>query len=506
MTPEPEPRRGEHTWWAAACAAAILGAWVGAAPRGLSYGLAGAACAAAALLAAAGGRARAAAGLAPALYLTWRLGSYLAEPSRWSPYAPPALLALTAGAWVAGLTPLLRARKTLTGIGILCGVSCAAFMAAEFVVNKFAPRDPYAIAPTARTSSADLFRDDPELIRIHTPGFSGTFQHPEYGGELFEVNADGFRDGPWPEGPSADERRILFLGDSTLVGLGVDAASTIPAIVQARLEAGAPQVKWRVLNSGVPSYGPPQARRVYDRFAARVKPVAAVVLFYDGNDLEDAWVYVHFEREQGKALGPLPSERLFAERRLDVPAPLKWKSIPPAWTRRFWVTSSAFYRAMDLRFGHTLVKLGLVSPLAVYNEGMLRAAAVKPDPRTEDSFVLAVRELAELHAACRRDGVRVLFARLPAKIQAEPARFNELLTHLGLDPGGYRRDLPGSRVLEELRVQGAETVDLLPLLETTGLRSNPNYFEEGHPNRTGIVKIAEALAAALSGPPAPSPK
>ena len=108
------------------------------------------------------------------------------------------------------------------------------------MANRFQPRDPYEVVAIEGSGAETLYQPDPSLVRVHRPGFRGRFTHPEYRGELLEINADGFRDEAWPAEAIAGETRILFLGDSTLVGLGVSGDETIPSRVSAALRAQEP--------------------------------------------------------------------------------------------------------------------------------------------------------------------------------------------------------------------------------------------------------------------------
>jgi hypothetical protein len=118
------------------------------------------------------------------------------------------------------------------------------------------------------------------------PGLEGTFW-----GVPVAINALGLRDekvGPRP----ADEARILFLGDSLVFGLGLEAEHTIPRQLedQLRQRADGP-LRYRVVNMGTLSYNSEQELIQYQSLGAALDP-QLVLLFFTANDLEPKmWVF-----------------------------------------------------------------------------------------------------------------------------------------------------------------------------------------------------------------------
>ena len=94
-------------------------------------------------------------------------------------------------------------------------------------------RNVYDFAKEPGSRAESIYVPDPLLIRRHRAGYRGRFTHPEYGGELVEINDDGYRDGAWPASMPAGETRILILGDSNVFGHGLEANETISARLQA---------------------------------------------------------------------------------------------------------------------------------------------------------------------------------------------------------------------------------------------------------------------------------
>lgn len=118
------------------------------------------------------------------------------------------------------------------------------------------------------------------------PGLEGTFW-----GVPVAINALGLRDeeiGPRP----ADEARILFLGDSLVFGLGLEAEDTIPRQLEDQLQHRADgALRYRIVNMGTISYNSEQESIQYESLGAALDP-QLVLLFFTANDLEPKmWVF-----------------------------------------------------------------------------------------------------------------------------------------------------------------------------------------------------------------------
>jgi hypothetical protein len=96
-----------------------------------------------------------------------------------------------------------------------------------------------------------------------------------------EVNALGYRDREF----AADKkgrRRILFYGDSFVVGVGVPSGLALPKALERRL---GPEVE--VLNLGVYGYGPDQSYAAFTRDGPGLHPDVVLLGLFPGNDFED---------------------------------------------------------------------------------------------------------------------------------------------------------------------------------------------------------------------------
>lgn len=90
------------------------------------------------------------------------------------------------------------------------------------------------------------------------------------------INRDGFRGA---ELPPPGEGETIVLGDSQVFGLGVEEGETFSARLEGRLAGG------RVVNAGVPTYGPVEYQLLLEELAAKRRPKAVVLVINLANDL-----------------------------------------------------------------------------------------------------------------------------------------------------------------------------------------------------------------------------
>jgi len=143
------------------------------------------------------------------------------------------------------------------------------------------------------------------------PGHRRTFRD-ECGEYVFELGPEGFRGPPLPRAAKAgdgraagevgvagagraqaDPRRIVFLGDSFLVGLGLREEALLPARIAAALEAdgsraasGSPERRpAEVTNLSIIDTGTAQQWLAFRAYAERLDPDVVVLALYPANDL-----------------------------------------------------------------------------------------------------------------------------------------------------------------------------------------------------------------------------
>lgn len=104
----------------------------------------------------------------------------------------------------------------------------------------------------------------------------------------FETNRYGFRGEPdFPIQPEADEFRILFLGDSVGVGLGIPASDSYVKVAERTLSASAPDRRVRAINAAGQGYSPSSYLAYLKHEGLAFQPRAVVVQIELCNDVTD---------------------------------------------------------------------------------------------------------------------------------------------------------------------------------------------------------------------------
>jgi len=121
-----------------------------------------------------------------------------------------------------------------------------------------------------------FFVSDPVLGQRLAANYDGWFA-----GVPAHTNALGFRD---PRNYQLEKDRntvrILVLGDSVTFGHGALFETTYPYLLEQRLKAWRPDVKWEVWNLGVPGYNTAQELAYLHEVGPRYKPDVVIVGFF----------------------------------------------------------------------------------------------------------------------------------------------------------------------------------------------------------------------------------
>lgn len=142
----------------------------------------------------------------------------------------------------------------------------AALVAGELVCRIFFPDPQLRYLPDAGA----LFRLQPEQ-QGRLPLADGSLSPP------IRVDRHGFR---VPPSEPAASRRVLLLGDSFTLGVGVEAEETFAALLDRALGD-----EIAVINGGQPGYGIYQMRSVLSRVAPELRPEWVVVVIWEGDFL-----------------------------------------------------------------------------------------------------------------------------------------------------------------------------------------------------------------------------
>lgn len=392
-----------------------------------------------------------------------------------------------------------RAARVMSRGAALLAALAVSLGSAEQLSIWFLSRDLYVIEALPESATPSLYTQSDTLKWRYTPGFVGRFTHPEYAGERFVINPDGYRDEPWPPAEHDPSTvRLLFLGDSFGVGFGVEETESYPSVVARLLGAAGDAPKVESFNACVAGYGPAEQLLVLPELLDRVRPDYVIAAFYDGNDLDD----IRVQLDLARLPFALPTQ-LAARGGNAVSQELKLgASLSPfpsllAW--RYWKQHTTVGRLVNDRGRVALAKIGLGSPDAVFSTRQLRAARRNADDMQIDEEIEVARLCYRAIAtACNSHGVASMLVRIPGRTQSSPREWETLLGDLDLDSGDFNRVEPGARLLQETTTAGTIGVDLLSVLDPGDEPTTRYYYAEGHLNQSGHAAAAAAIAAAIS--------
>ncbi len=332
--------------------------------------------------------------------------------------------------------PSLKSQTSFGAALALVALGCGVALAAAEIGLRVFDVAPSPLAPLHVPSYRKL--DNPILRYGYRPNLPPDHAGYDVMHRGIGTNSRGFRDREWAVPKPPNVTRILALGDSTTVGLGIaELANTVPKLLEQALSRAAGR-RIEVLNLGVGGYDPEQAAEVLRLEGAALEP-DLVLLLVCQNDLARgvdggveaalARAHAHLEPEAGGFAGLRRRSRLvfFLRHRLRPPAP----TIAPAASRR------------------TPLEAGLVA----------------------------------LRAWTEAQGVPVLAFLLPG-LDGTFARY----AHHGV----HRRM---ARIAA--RVPEIPWIDLLPAFRARHENSRILSFDGLHPNRVGARALAEVLEEAL---------
>lgn len=136
--------------------------------------------------------------------------------------------------------------------------------------------------------------DDPVLVYELTPGAVS-----ERDGIPIRINADGFRDDPFPGPRRPGEFRVVVVGDSVTAGHSVEMADAFAQLLERRLAARPPAGASRatVLNLGVFGYATRQELRLLETRGLAYEPDLVILAYHlNDPDVADAGQGRYFRR------------------------------------------------------------------------------------------------------------------------------------------------------------------------------------------------------------------
>jgi lysophospholipase L1-like esterase len=352
------------------------------------------------------------------------------------------------------LPPLARMLARPAAPNLLLGLVAVLvpIFAAEVVLRPFAKLDPLTT----------LYRPDPELGWKQQPGTH------TWAGASITINDKGLRGRELPYARPAGTLRILWLGDSVLVGDKVPDDDRIFAeLVARRLATSLPEAVESV-NAGVSGYSPWQEAAYLEKEGLRYAPDLIAVVFVL-NDVTERLELTRFGGHwEGWQLGHTSSSRL---------AHLLRQSGIVYFVRKL---------ERRLRFGADTQKGARAKELLD-----VRSLVERPDdPRVQEAWRAALADLGRILEIGRARGIPVALVAAPFTFQLEePA----------LPPA------PQETLARWAREHGVPLLDLLPplraLVSHDGLAPSDLFIDHCHFTVAGHERVAQLVADWLASGP-----
>jgi hypothetical protein len=274
---------------------------------------------------------------------------------------------------------------------------------------------------------------------------------------------NGFRNGQ--DLTSAD---VVVLGDSFVEGTYVSDAEVLTSVIARRTDLV-------VANLGLSAYGPQQELAALRRYGLPLKPQAVILVFFEGNDLQDASAYALLRSGSWNVRHNFIA-RGFTKNALSALYRLAGEPRPSALPRSAWVTSEGETR-----------------------ERAYFLYAGKPLSAADEKALTLVRDnIKEIHDRCAAHGILFILAFAPTNFRV----YHDLAEiEPGSEPSTWvLNDLPARmRALARSVSKDIVFVDLGPaLIESARRRQLPFFADDSHWSAIGHQVVGVTLSEFLT--------
>jgi lysophospholipase L1-like esterase len=375
---------------------------------------------------------------------------------------------------------------------------------------------------------------DPETGWSLQPGATGRWFNPYHEYDVaVTINGLGLRDveRDAPQKPTG-VFRILLLGDSYVEGLRVPLEQTFGKVLEAKLNATAPEgLRFEVIPAGVSGWGTDQQLLWYRQQGAAYQPDLVVLALFPGNDFQNnaeplevanmgrvQKPFFHLTPTGELDLRYYPFDPAQAPQTPLDPAPEDTTSAQPARpdaAAADWLHAhSALYRFVAPRLAtaapalaHRLAAAGWMDaaqlPKDVPPDYIPVAYGVYSQPPTaewQDSFALTSALIEELRLATEATGAPLAVVTMTAPEQVYPERWQrKMVQNPAMQALSWDLEQPNRVAAQIAQQAGLPFLDLLPIFRQQALTSRQplHLGHDGHwtpaGERLSGVTIADFL-------------
>lgn len=326
-----------------------------------------------------------------------------------------------------------------------------------------------------------LFRYPKGMYEAHpsrgyrlSPGFRGEMVTPEYRTKV-AINNLGMRDDADVSAAHPGTVRIVAIGDSFTMGVGVEHSETFLELAERDLQRRGSKVE--ILNTGVPGYGTREEIDVLAKDVDALRPDLILLCFFIGNDLWDNARPATLHVRDGDLVDNEPTGG----------------TLPPA-LRSFLARHSHLYHLLwpyqRLLFGND----------GADRRGQRRALSIfgPVDGDAREAWAATERYLDEFLALAASRKLPTAVVLIPDPLQVDRDHWQAVTKELDLTPSAEALDIPNRRLTEVLERYHLPVLDLLPTLRTQLDPASLYLPVDKHWTREGNRVAGTALASFLA--------
>lgn len=363
-----------------------------------------------------------------------------------------------------------RIGAAVVSLALLALSLCAALLAGEFVVRKIAPQGVY------RFPTGMFILDEATQYRL-TPGFHGIAKTTEYATDI-RINASGLRE-DLDYGPKQkDLFRILAIGDSFTMGVGVEAPQAYMKL-QEQL-APAHTGRYEVINGGVPGYSPGQSLAYLEKRGVALQPDLVVLSLFVGNDIIESYRQLPFYVVDGYLTNGLPQQGV----------------LPPS-VKLYLQGNSHLYQLVWPLIARVLHPAHAGEVGATAQDDFRAMYSDADDARSSAVWKAVEARIARFESLARAHGFAPVVAIVPEHKQVDAKLWTRAMNAADKQYA-YRPEAPGVRIAELCRQHKIPAIDLLDGIRNAGA-TEPLYFDvDGHFTVAGNAVAARVLSSFLA--------
>jgi hypothetical protein len=320
-----------------------------------------------------------------------------------------------------------------------------------------------------------LCKPDPLLGWIGRPNGSGvwSYRHEDMDDMHVSMNSEGFWDTSRQTRKPESVKRLLFLGDSFTIGLGITREERFSDLIKDRLTSG-----YEVLNMGMWGYSTDQELLLLEEKGLKYDPDVIILSMF----LDDLFCSKLFSVNDGVYIKPRFSLAANEDLELhNVPVPNNHGR-----SALLNMILTRYYKFRNrLEVGEEFDRLGWIS---VFDKAYWR----------RDGYNIALRLLSEMETLSEAHGIKFLLVVVPDKDQLyEQQIYADRRGYQGIPPERLDLGLPQKVVNLFCGKMGIPVLDLLPTFREYGVDEKLFFENDLHWTRAGHRLAAEEILACL---------